>query len=86
MPNEVSKYALTAYIPYAVTATFAEETKNALLLKSNLFRYYLFHDFSLDKELEFYLYLDMLTYLPFEKLGYEYLNNELEKEVKGGSD
>lgn len=35
---------------------------------------------SLDKELEFYLYLDMLTYLPFEKLGYDYLNNKLEKE------
>ena len=39
--------------------------------------YYLFHDFSLDKELEFYLNLDMLTYIPFEKLGYEYLNNKL---------
>ncbi len=42
--------------------------------------YYLFHDFSLDTELEFYLNLDMLTYLPFEKLGYEYLNKKLENE------
>ena len=42
--------------------------------------YYLHFPFSLDSELEFYLNLDMLTYLPFEKLGYDYLNNELIKE------
>lgn len=41
--------------------------------------YHLFHDFSLDKKLEFYLYLDLLTYLPFERLGYDYLNSKLMK-------
>lgn len=52
----------------------------SLFAEGNSKIYYLFHDFNLDKEFEFYLYLDMLTYLPFEKLGYEYLNNKLEKE------
>lgn len=42
--------------------------------------YYLFHDFDLDAEFEFYLNFDMLTYLPFEKIGYEYLNNKLKIE------
>ena len=42
--------------------------------------YYLFHRFDLDAEFEFYLNLDMLTYLPFEKLGYEYLNSKLKIE------
>lgn len=42
--------------------------------------YPLLKSFSFDDELEFYLYLDMLTYLPFEKLGYEYLNAKVEKE------
>lgn len=52
---------------------------NILFSKGNSIIYNLFHDFKLDKELEFFLYLDLLTYLPFEKLGYEYLNSELEK-------
>ena len=53
---------------------------HCLFAKGNCVIYDLFHDFSLDEELEFYLNLDMLTYLPFEKLGYNYLNNKLEKE------
>lgn len=53
---------------------------HCLFAKGNCVIYDLFHDFSLDEELEFYLKLDMLTYLPFEKLGYNYLNNKLEKE------
>ena len=51
-----------------------------LFTKGNSRIYDLFRDFSVDAKLEFYLNLDMLTYLPFEKLGYEYLNNELLKE------
>ena len=51
-----------------------------LFTKGNARLYPLFHDFSGDHELNFYLHLDMLTYLPFEKLGYDYLNNELSKE------
>lgn len=62
------------------TKDYIETEYHSLFAEGNCIIYYLFHDFSLDKELEFYLYLDMLTYLPFEKLGYEYLNNELEKE------
>lgn len=42
--------------------------------------YPLLKSFSFEEELQFYLYLDILTYLPFEKLGYEYLNAKLEKE------
>ena len=53
---------------------------HCLFAKGNCVIYDLFHDFSLGEELEFYLKLDMLTYLPFEKLGYNYLNNKLEKE------
>ena len=53
---------------------------HCLFAKGNCVIYDLFHDFSLDEELEFYLNLDMLTYLPFEKLGFNYLNNKLEKE------
>ena len=48
--------------------------------KGNARLYYLHLPFALDSELDFYLHLDMLTYLPFEKLGYEYLNNKLLKE------
>ena len=33
-----------------------------------------------NSKLEFFLKIDMLTYLPFEKLGYDYLNNKLLKE------
>ena len=62
------------------TKDYLETEYHSLFAKGNCIIYYLFHDFSLDAELKFYLYLDMLTYLPFEKLGYEYLNNELEKE------
>ena len=51
-----------------------------LFAKGNARLYYLHLPFALDSELDFYLHLDMLTYLPFEKLGYEYLNNELLKE------
>lgn len=51
-----------------------------LFAKGNARLYFLHFPFALDSELEFYLYLDMLTYLPFEKLGYEYLNNKLVKE------
>lgn len=51
-----------------------------LFAKGNSRLYFLHFPFSLDSELEFYLNLDMLTYLPFEKLGYEYLNNKLEKD------
>ena len=43
---------------------------HTLFTKGNSKLYYLFHDFSLSEELEFYLKLDMITYLPFEKLGY----------------
>ena len=63
------------------------ETKNylnseyfSLYATGNSRIYYLFHDFDLDAEFEFYLNLDMLTYLPFEKIGYEYLNNKLKIE------
>lgn len=52
----------------------------ALFAEGNSRLYYLHFPFSLDSELDFYLHLDMLTYLPFEKLGYDYLNNELAKE------
>lgn len=38
----------------------------------------LFHEIGLDEELEFYLNLDLLTYLPFDKLGYNFLNSKLE--------
>ena len=62
------------------TKDYIETEYHSLFAEGNCIIYYLFHDFSLDYELKFYLYLDMLTYLPFEKLGYEYLNNELEKE------
>ena len=51
---------------------------HTLFAKGNSKLYYLFHDFSLSEELEFYLKLDMITYLPFEKLGYDYLNKKLE--------
>lgn len=51
-----------------------------LFTKGNSRIYHLFHNFNLDAELDFYLNLDMLTYIPFEKLGYQYLNNKLEKE------
>ena len=60
------------------TKNYIETEYHSLFAKGNCIIYYLFHDFSLDAELKFYLYLDMLTYLPFEKLGYDYLNNELE--------
>ena len=53
---------------------------HTLFAKGNANLYYLHFPFSLDSELEFYLNLDMLTYLPFEKLGYDYLNNKLIKE------
>lgn len=53
---------------------------NILFAKGNSRLYSLHLPYDLDEELEFYLNLDMLTYLPFEKLGYEYLNNKLEKE------
>ena len=33
-----------------------------------------------NSKLEFFLKIDMLTYLPFEKLGNDYLNNKLLKE------
>lgn len=62
------------------TKDYLNTEYHCLFAKGNCVLYDLFHDFSLDKELEFYLYLDMLTYLPFEKLGYNYLNNILEKE------
>ena len=42
--------------------------------------YFLLHTVSLDHELHFYMHLDMLTYLPFEKLGFEYLSKKLEKD------
>ena len=48
-----------------------------LFSKGNSRIYDLFRDFSLDAKLEFYLNLDMLTYLPFDKLGYDYLNAKL---------
>ena len=38
----------------------------------------LFYEVGLDEELAFYLNLDMLTYLPFDKLGYDFLNSKLE--------
>ncbi len=38
----------------------------------------LFYEIGLDEELAFYLNLDMLTYLPFDKLGYDFLNGKLE--------
>lgn len=53
---------------------------HTLFTKVNARLYYLHFPFYLDSELEFYLNLDMLTYLPFEKLGYDYLNNKLIKE------
>jgi len=63
------------------------ETKNyifteyhSLFAKANCQTYSLLKDLWAGDELEFYLYLDMLTYLPFEKLGYDYLNKKLEKE------
>ena len=51
-----------------------------LFATGNARLYYLHFPFTLDSQLDFYLHLDMLTYLPFEKLGYVYLNNKLEKE------
>ena len=39
--------------------------------------YDLFDDFKLEDELKFYLQLDMLTYLPFEEAGVEFLNKKL---------
>lgn len=51
-----------------------------LFSKGNSRIYYLFNTFSVDGEMKFYLYLDMLTYLPFEKLGVDYLNEKLAKE------
>lgn len=52
----------------------------SLFATGNSILYPLHFPFSLDSELDFYLHLDMLTYLPFEKLGYNYLNEKLVKE------
>lgn len=62
------------------TKSYLDTEYHTLFAEGNARIYYLLHDLSLDDELKFYLNLDMLTYLPFEKLGYEYLNNKLEKE------
>ena len=51
-----------------------------LFTRGNSKIYKLFKDYNLGSDLELYLRLDMLTYLPFEKIGYDYLNNKLEKE------
>lgn len=53
-----------------------------LFAKGNARLYSLHFPFTLDSELDFYLHLDMITYLPFEKLGYDYLNEKLAKENK----
>lgn len=62
------------------TKYYLETEYHGLFATGNANLYYLHLPFALDAELEFYLNLDMLTYLPFEKLGYEYLNKELAKE------
>ena len=51
-----------------------------LFTAANCQIYDLLNDFSLDKELEMFLNLDMLTYIPFERLGYSYLNEKLTQE------
>lgn len=53
---------------------------HCLFSKGNSRLYDLHFPFALDSELEFYLNFDMLTYIPFEKLGYDYLNEKLAKE------
>lgn len=61
------------------TKYYLDTEYHCLFSKGNSKLYFLHFPFDSDSELEFYLNLDMITYLPFEKLGYEYLNNELEK-------
>lgn len=65
------------------TKYYLETEYLTLFAEGNAQLYYLHFPFSLDSELDFYLHLDMLTYLPFEKLGYDYLNEKLAKENTG---
>lgn len=60
------------------------QTKNYIFTEYHLISsslnariYYLFKNFKYDEEVQFYLNLDTLTYLPFERLGYEYLSERL---------
>lgn len=62
------------------TKYYIHDVYFSLFTAANCQIYYLLKDFSLDKELAMFLNLDMLTYIPFEKLGYSYLNKKLTKE------
>ena len=57
-----------------------------LFTKANRKSYYLLDKTGLFKELQFYFKLDELTYLPFERLGHDYLSRKLEGEGISVSD
>lgn len=77
MRFRITRYSKYGSISYE-SDIFTEYT--VLFTAVNCLTLPLFHEVGLDEEIEFYLNLDKLTYLPFEKLGYDYLNGKPKKE------